>query len=655
MTVLAASFVEIAVRIVIAGVLIVATTVLSLRLLGARRGWGTAFLAAVIGWTAACLLALTLSDWNWGADGLVVHILAIGVPLTMATAVTLDLLARPGSLAIGERAGLVVAPRPMRAVGRRVAVWRRYQELVRLARREGFGPLLSAQRRAERSVEPEGVRLRRVLEEAGGVYVKLGQIAATRIDLLPPEVCEELAKLQNRVEPEPIEGIRPVLEAELGGEMSEVFADFDWECLAAASIGQTYRARLRTGEAVVVKIQRPGIVDVMERDLAALAHLADVVQRRTPFGQDVRAAEILGQFGRSLRAELDFLREADAMEEMARLVGTADGVRIPKVYRNLCTRRVLVQERFEGSTIADATPDRLGATEDERRALAEQLCRSMFDQILKYGYFHADPHPGNVFVLSDGALGLIDFGAMGRLDTIQQAAIVDMFAAIALRDIGLLRESLERVADVTETVAPERLERVLARLVADHVHANGVIDPAVMQELVAVMAPFGIRLPGDLVLLSRSLATLDGTLRVISPGVSLVGSVVAMMESTTEPLVDRDAMVKEAFVSALPHLRRLPDRLDRILMLAGRGDLRIRHIVDEDSRRILRTLANRALLAAIGATFLLVSALLLVPAEEGPMLSDEVGLFEILGYGGLVAGTVLLLRVVGAVARDGTT
>ncbi len=199
MTVLAASFVEIAVRIVIAGVLIVATTVLSLRLLGTRRGWGTAFLAAVIGWTAACLLALTLSDWNWGADGLVVHILAIGVPLTMATAVTLDLLARPGSLAIGERAGLVVAPRPMRAVGRRVAVWRRYQELVRLARREGFGPLLSAQRRAERSVEPEGVRLRRVLEEAGGVYVKLGQIAATRIDLLPPEVCEELAKLQNRV------------------------------------------------------------------------------------------------------------------------------------------------------------------------------------------------------------------------------------------------------------------------------------------------------------------------------------------------------------------------------------------------------------------------------------------------------------------------
>jgi ubiquinone biosynthesis protein len=227
--------------------------------------------------------------------------------------------------------------------------------------------------------------------------------------------------------------------------------------------------------------------------------------------------------------------------------------------------------------------------------------------------------------------------------------------AIQLRDIDLLRESVERVGELTESVSPERLERVLARLVADHVHPNGSIDPAVMQELVAVMAPFGIRLPGDLVLLSRAFATLDGTLRVLSPGVSLMASVVEMMGSSTEPIVDQSEIVKDAFVSALPHLRRLPDRLDRLLMLAGRGDLRMRHIVDEDSRRIVRTLVNRALLATVGATFLVVSALMLIPAEEGPMLSAEVGLFEVLGYGGLVAGTVLLLRVVAAVARDGTT
>src|SRR6185295_14251386 len=149
-------------------------TALSLRLLGIRRGWGTALIAGGIGWTIAVLLAAALDDWDWGADGFLLRAIAIGIPATMAVAVALDLLARPGSLAIGERAGLVVAPRPVRAVRRRIAVFRRYRELVRLARREGFMVLRS---NPDDERASQGVRLRRVLEEAGGVYVKLGQIA----------------------------------------------------------------------------------------------------------------------------------------------------------------------------------------------------------------------------------------------------------------------------------------------------------------------------------------------------------------------------------------------------------------------------------------------------------------------------------------------
>jgi ubiquinone biosynthesis protein len=278
----------------------------------------------------------------------------------------------------------------------------------------------------------------------------------------------------------------------------------------------------------------------------------------------------------------------------------------------------------------------------------------MLDQVLRYGFFHADPHPGNVFILSDGSLGLIDFGAVGRLDSIQQAAIVDMLIAITRHDVALLRESVERVADVSEHVAPERLERALARLLADHVRANGAVDPSVMQDLVAMISAFGVRLPGDVVLLSRALATLDGTLRVMAPGMSLVAAATELMASTESP-IDPDTVVRDAMMSALPQLRRLPDRIDRILMLTGRGDLRIRSVIDEDSRRILRTLVNRALLVAVGATLLLTSVALLVPADAGPRVSTDVGLFEILGYGGLLAGIVLLLRVVAAVARDGTT
>ena len=641
-------------RVLIATILAVVTTAISLRLLGMRRGWSTALFAGVIGWGTAGLLALGLAHWNWGSDGLVVHTLAIAIPTTMAAAVALDLLARPGSLAIGERAGLVVAPRPFRALRTRIEVLRRYRELLALVRREGFGPFMSSADRAGRSVEGEGIRIRRILEEAGGVYIKLGQIAATRIDFLPREICEELTELQNRVAPESAERIRPMLEAELGCEIDEVFAEFDWEPLAAASIGQTYRARLRSGEAVVVKVQRPDIEQTMARDLAALALLADLAQRRTQFGQVVRSGEMLAQFAQGLRAELDFRREADAMEEMALLLGRESSVRIPLVYKKLCTRRLLVQERFEGFTVADTR--QLEASSIDRTALAEQLLRSTLHQVLRAGFFHADPHSGNIFAFPDGTLGLIDFGAVGRLDPIQQAAVIDILTAIVQRDVSLLRDGIERVADFNDAPSAERLERALARLLADHVRPTGTIEPSVLQDLVATLAQFGVRLPTDLVVLSRALVTLDGTLRVLAPELSLVTAATEMMLSTTAtPIVDRNEMIRDELLAVLPHLRRLPERVDRILTMTGRGELRLRTVVDEDSRRIMRTLINRGLLAAIGAAFLVVAAVLLVAADKGPKVAGGTGLFEIFGYGGLLAGTVLLLRVVAAVTRDGTT
>jgi ubiquinone biosynthesis protein len=650
----AASPLEVLGRIAIATLIAIVTTAISLRLLGIRRGWGTALLAGVLGWGVAALLALGLAGWEWGDDNLVVHTLAIGVPATMAAAVMLDLLARPGSLAQGEHAGLVVAPRPLRAIRTRIAVFLRYRELVRLARREGFGPFISARTRAESSAEATGVRLRRVLEQAGGVYIKLGQIAATRADLVPPDICEALAELQNRVEPEPVELIKPLVETELGGEVETFFAEFEWEPLAAASISQTHRARLHTGEAVVVKVQRTGIESIMRRDLAALSLLADFAQRRTELGQGLRSGELLDEFAKGLQEELDFRREADAMIEMVTLLGPESAVRVPRVYPELCTRRLLVQERFEGFTLADT--DALDAANLDRHELGERLLRAALEQILRVGFFHADPHPGNIFVCGDGVLGLIDFGAVGRLDPIQQAAVRDMLMALATRNVSLLRDGIERVADVAEAGSPDRLERALARMMAENVRPSGAVAPTAFQDLVALLARFGIRLPTDLVVLSRALGTLDGTLRVISPELNLVATSQALMTSTTSPpVIDRDSMVRDELLAVLPHLRRLPDRIDRVLTLTGRGELRIRSIVDEDSQRILRTLANRALLALIGTAFLVVAAMLLVATEKGPLVAGGTGLFEIFGYGGLLAGTILLLRVVAGVARDGTT
>jgi ubiquinone biosynthesis protein len=208
---------------------------------------------------------------------------------------------------------------------------------------------------------------------------------------------------------------------------------------------------------------------------------------------------------------------------------------------------------------------------------------------------------------------------------------------------------------MSETVSAERLERALARLLAENVRTTGTVQPTAMQDLVAMLASFGIRFPGDLVILSRALVTLDGTLRVIAPGLSLTGAATELLTATEAPVMDRDAMIRDQLLAALPHLRHLPDRIDRILTLTARGELRVRHVVDEDGRRLLRTFVNRALLSSVGAAFLVAAVLLLVSTDNGPTVASGVGLFEVFGYGGLLAGTVLLLRVAAAVARDGTT
>ena len=179
-----------------------------------------------------------------------------------------------------------------------------------------------------------------------------------------------------------------------------------------------------------------------------------------------------------------------------------------------------------------------------------------------------------------------------------------MLAGLIQRDVSLLRDGIERVADVTEAVSAERLERALARLMAENIRPTGTIEPTVLQDLVRMLSEFGIRLPGDLVVLSRALVTLEGTLRVIWPMASMVAAASEMVSSSTAPVIDRDTMIRDELVAALPHLRHLPDRIDRILTLDEPGELRIRSVVDEDGQRILRTLVNRALLSPIGSVFL---------------------------------------------------
>ena len=626
---------------------------LALRLLGASRGWPTALLAGALGSAGATGVAV-FATGNGALDaGVAFRALLLVVPITMVAAVILDLVARPDSLARGDEAGLSIAPRPFHAVRSRVEVIARYVMLLRVLRREGFGPLLTRRQRETRSVDAAAIRVRRVLEHAGGVYIKLGQLAASRVDLIPVDMCHELSRLDNRVAPEPVDQMRAVLEAELRAATQTVFATFDWEPIAAASIGQTYRARLHSGEDVVVKIQRPSVRNAVERDVAALALVAKFAQRHTALGRQLHVADLHEEFAGQLRAELDFRREADAMTEMAARLTPNDTVRIPAVHDRFCTPRVIVQERFDGSTVADTDLGRLA--DADRCRLARQLLRSSLDQMLHTGLFHADPHPGNVFLLGDGTLGLVDFGAVGRLDRLQQQALVTILAALASRNATLLRDGLERIADIDPATPPDHLDRALARLLATHARRNGTLDVSVTQDLVTSVLALGVRLPPELVTLTRTLVTLEGTLRLLAPELSVVEAATDTLAAKGPgALIDHRALLRDELTSAIPHLRRIPENIDRLLTMSSRGEFRLRTVIDENTHRTARTLVNRVLLAAIGITVLAVSAFLLeAPGARASAAASSVP--AAVGYAGLFAGVVLITRVVAAVVRDGTT
>ena len=252
------------------------------------------------------------------------------------------------------------------------------------------------------------------------MFVKMGQVASTRSDLVSPPVAEELSHLQDHVAPAPPNGVRELLEEELGASVDEVFAEFDWHPLAAASIGQAHRARLHGGQQVVVKVQRPGIADSVHRDLDVLNQLATVVEQRTTWGAEYRVCDLADEFAERLREELDFEIEARNASDITANLDDGSDVRIPAVFHDLTTRRVLVMEWLDGVSVRDIEAiDELGV---DRRELAEDLLRCMLQQMLVDAQYHADPHPGNVMVLRDGRLALIDFGAASRIDPLQQTA-----------------------------------------------------------------------------------------------------------------------------------------------------------------------------------------------------------------------------------------
>jgi ubiquinone biosynthesis protein len=622
-------------------------TVVGARLLGVRRGWLQLSVAGVVGWTGGVLAAGALSGWKWSSAQMVVASLGFGTFCTMAIALGFDFLSPAGSLPRGQAAGLVSFRNPIRKVSEDSRVLRRYRGVLKMARRNGLG--ISSLRD-----ESFPRRLRQTLEDAGGMFVKVGQVASTRADLLPPEWCDELARLRADRAPLSQEVMQPWLEANLGVEPSEAFLDFDWEPLGSASIAQIYRARLHDGSPVIVKLQRPGLEESVATDSAAMLQLAGVVERSTVTGVAIRPRAMVLDFIETIQQELDFRVEAANAAALAGALASDEGVRVPSVVRSLSSARVLVEERVDGTSVADGESLKRWSIDSSR--LADRLFKSFSAQIFDAGLFHADPHPGNILVQEDGTIVLIDLGAVGRLSKHQRSNLLSMLTTAANGDVRGLRASLLEVATIEEIGNVRELEFALEDILAQAARSGRGFSIEALQDLVVVAGRFGIQMPKWFGTLSRTLVTLEGTLRLIDADFSLVEAAqrAGGGGAPTIPTISslRHVLQEEA-VAQLPRLQRLPERVDDLLGQAVRGELsgRISLFSRPGDEHLVRTLANR-LSTAIIASSLGIGSVILLGVHVGPVVTGTVNLNQVLGYIGMATAAILIMRVLAAVVRD---
>ena len=546
----------------------------------------------------------------------------------------------------------------LRATRGRMGRAGRYWQISRILARRGLLPYARGGRRSELAT-PEGrARLARsvrlAMEDGGVTFVKLGQVLSTRRDLLPAEFTGELSRLQDDAAGVPWPAVEQMLRSELGAEVGEVFASFDRTPIAAASIAQVHGATLMSGARVVVKVRRPDVSQTVDRDLDITGRLAARLERSTSWGRAVGAAGLAAGFAAALREELDLRVEARNMTSVAAASDSrcSDGIAIPVPYQPLCTARVLVMERLDGRPLA-AIGARTPA--DVRAALARSLLDCLLRQVMLEGTFHADPHPGNVLLLADGRLGLLDFGSVGRIDAGLRTALQRLLLALDRGDPAGLADALLEVVERPGELDEPRLERMLGRFLARHTGPGITPDVTMFTDLFRIVSEHGLAVPPEIAAVFRALATMEGTLTQLAPGFDMVAEARRFATGQLATQFSPDVLRKTAadeLIALLPTLRRLPRRIDRIggALEAGRLSVNVRLLADPADRRYLTGLLHQVILVALAATSGIM-AVLMLGLHGGPAITTTVTLYAFFGYCLLVIAAILALRVLVLVFR----
>ncbi|SFA40153.1 2-octaprenylphenol hydroxylase [Parageobacillus thermantarcticus] len=421
-------------------------------------------------------------------------------------------------------------------VGKRMRHMSRYRDIAIALIRHGFGivveeigfaPFLSLPQKMffdakEKEAKTTGERIRLVLQELGPTFVKLGQIASTRPDLLPEEIIRELEKLQDQVPPFSFEEVRNIVQQELGDDLNKIFRQFADVPLAAASIGQVHQAILHSGERVAVKIQRPNIANMIETDLEILQDLAILAERRLEWAARYQIRDMVDEFSRSLRAELDYTIEARNAEKISNQFKNDPNIYIPKVFWEYSTKKVLTMEYVEGVKFNEL--ERLKQNGYNLKKLAERLAKAIFQQIFIEGFFHGDPHPGNVLVLPREVIAFIDFGMVGRLNPEMKYHFSSLVIALMQQSTDGVIKSICQMGLVPDDVNLMQLRDDVEQLREKYYHVplSKISLGEAVNDLFRVAFRHSIRIPRDLTLLGKTLLTVEGMVEKLDPDFSIL-------------------------------------------------------------------------------------------------------------------------------------
>jgi len=494
--------------------------------------------------------------------------------------------------------------------------------------------------------EPVEVRIRLALTELGTTYIKLGQILSTRPDLVGPALAEELAKLQAGTPADPPETVREMLRTELGEDAEQQFLEFDEQAMASASIAQIHRARLRDGTEVAVKVQHAGIEKRIKNDLEILTHLAALAERVAPQLRQFQPAKTVQEFSRLLTRELDFGREARNLRQFAYYFRNDPGIRFPTAYPELSARRVLTMSYLRGISLSDR--EALEAAGLDLSELARRGATMFIDMIFRDGFYHADPHPGNLMVLPGEVIGVLDCGMVGRLDDDLREQVEDMLLAAVDQDPSRLTEIVVRLGQVPSGFDRETLQADIDEFVSEYGEQS--IDnfdlSGALNGLVAIIRNHGIVLPSRLALLLKVLVMLEGTACQLNPDFSLADLLKPYRDKAIQRRLSPRRMwrkLQTAYRDWNHLLEILPGDLADILSRIKRGsfDVHLEH-------RRLETSINRLVLGIITAA-LFVGSATLWSREVPPMAWG----YSIPGALGCAISILLGWRLLRAIGRSG--